>query len=183
LDYDENSISLEFIVTDFTEPRLNQYAYWLEGVDSSWIYSGTRSYVNYTNLEPGKYIFYLKGSNCYGKWNEDGLKITIRISPPFWETTWYYGAVILFFATLLSITIFINRRSKNRNTFAISFMTILTLLVIFEFINVTIEPYIEGIAGGIPVFKIVLNLLVAGLFFPLEKLFMRKIKAKDTLNE
>jgi two-component system sensor histidine kinase ChiS len=177
-DYDENSIALEFIVTDFTEPRLNQYAYWLEGVDSSWIYSGTRRYINYTNLDPGKYILNLKGSNCYGKWNEDDLRITIIISPPFWETTWYYGAVILFFATLLSITIFINRRSKIRNTFAISFMTILTLLVIFEFINVTIEPYIEGIAGGIPVFKIVLNLLVAGLFFSTRKAVYSQDKSK-----
>jgi len=183
LEYDENSISCEFIAVDYTEPMLNQYAYWLEGVDSSWIYSATRRYVNYTNLEPGNYILHLKASNCFGKWNEAGINIPIVITPPFWETLWYYMAVIIFFASLLSITIFVNRRSESKNTLAISFMTILTLLVIFEFVNVTIEPYIEGVAAGVPVFKILLNLLIAGLFFPLEKLFIRKLKSKSTIEK
>ncbi len=184
LDWDENSISCEFAALDYTNPNLNHYKYWLEGVDKDWIFSGTRRYINYTNLEPGEYCLHLKGSNSDGKWNEAGLSIPIHISPPFWETTWYYLAEILFFGSLLTITIFINRKSKMKNIAGLSIMTILTLLVIFEFVNVTVEPYVEGIAGGVPVFKLLLNLMIAVLFFPLEKLFFRLMKnKKSSLNK
>ena len=178
LDHDENSISCEYAALDYTNPALNQYSYMMEGVDPEWIFAGKRRYVNYTNLDPGKYTLRIKGSNSDGIWNEAGLSIQINISPPFWETTWYYMAEILFFGTLLTLTIIMNRRSKVKHIAGLSFMTILTLLVIFEFVNVTLEPYVEGIAGGVPVFKLLLNVLIAVLFFPLEKLFVKTMKKK-----
>ena len=68
----------------------NQYAYKLEGLDKDWIYSGDRRYVSYSNLDPGEYIFRVKGSNNDDVWNEEGTSIVIIISPPFWKTWWAY---------------------------------------------------------------------------------------------
>lgn len=178
LDYNENSITCEYAALDYTNPDLNQYSYMMEGVDTDWTFAGNRRYLNYTNLDPGNYILRIKGSNSDDVWNETGLSVQINISPPFWETTWYYLAEILFFGTLLTITIIMNRRSKVKHIAGLSFITILTLLVIFEFINVTLEPYVEGIAGGVPVFKLLLNVLIAVLFFPLEKIFVKTMKKK-----
>ncbi len=95
LAYDDNFFTLEFAAMDFTTPESNQYAYFLEGVDQGWIYSGNRHVVSYTHIDPGTYVFRFKGSNNDGVWNEEGSSIIISIMPPFWNTSWFQliGAV------------------------------------------------------------------------------------------
>ena len=43
----------------------------------------------YTNLDPGKYVFRVQGSNSDGVWNEEGVSLTIVITPPWWRTNWF----------------------------------------------------------------------------------------------
>lgn len=97
LSYNENFISFEFAALSFVNPERNQYAYKLEGLEKDWVYSGTRRFASYPNLEPGEYIFRVKGSNNDGIWNEDGTSITIIISPPWWKTSWAYTSYALIF--------------------------------------------------------------------------------------
>jgi len=101
LNYFQNFLSFEFSSLDFTDPAKNQFAYFLDGVDSSWIYSGNRHYTSYTQLMPGKYIFRIKASNNDGVWNNDGISIAIIITPPFWQTWWFRIMVIISLISLL----------------------------------------------------------------------------------
>ena len=99
LSYNENFLSFEFIALSYISPERNQYAYKMEGLDKDWVYSGTRRFASYPNLDPGEYIFRVKGSNNDGVWNEAGTSITIIISPPFWKTWWAYltyGVLFIF---------------------------------------------------------------------------------------
>ncbi len=89
LSYKENFLSIEFIALSYISPERNQFAYKMEGVDTGWVYSGTRHYASYPNLDPGEYIFRVKGSNNDGVWNEEGTSIAIIISAPWWETWWF----------------------------------------------------------------------------------------------
>ena len=95
LSYRENSLSFEFAALDYTKPEKNQYAYMLEGFDQDWIYSGTRRYASYTNLDPGTYRLRLKGSNNDGVWNDGGFSLRLTIAPPFWRTWWFRATAIL----------------------------------------------------------------------------------------
>lgn len=90
LDYSHNYFSFEFSSLSYYNPAKNQYAYKLEGVDKDWIYSGSRHYVGYTNINPGTYTFRVKGTNNDGVWNEKGTSITVIINPPWWRTWWAY---------------------------------------------------------------------------------------------
>jgi len=103
LPYDENFISFEFVALSYISPERNQYAYMMEGLDKDWVYSGTRRYASYPNLDPGEYIFRVKGSNNDGVWNEAGASISIIISPPWWKTIWAY---IFYSIVILSIIYF-----------------------------------------------------------------------------
>lgn len=89
LNYDENFFSFEFTSMNFTIPEKNQYAYKIDEFDKDWIYCGTRRYASYTNLDPGTYVFRVKGSNNDGIWNEEGASVNIVITPPFWKTLWF----------------------------------------------------------------------------------------------
>jgi two-component system, sensor histidine kinase ChiS len=97
LTYRDNFISFEFAALDFANPSKNQYAFILEGFESGWSNTGTRNYVNYTNLSDGHYVFKVRGSNNDGLWNETGMAIPIFIAPPYWNTWWFRVLTILFF--------------------------------------------------------------------------------------
>lgn len=97
LTYKQKVISFEFVALDYSSPEKNLYAYKLEGVDKEWVYSGQHRFANYTNLDPGEYTFKVMASNNDGIWNENGVHLKIIISPPFWQTKWFYALCILVF--------------------------------------------------------------------------------------
>jgi serine/threonine protein kinase/ligand-binding sensor domain-containing protein len=89
------SFSFDFTAFNFTNPEKNRYAYKLEGLDKEWNYCGTRRFASYMNLDPGEYVFRVKGSNNDGIWNEEGTAIKIKIIPPLWKTWWAYLLYIM----------------------------------------------------------------------------------------
>ncbi|MFC1569862.1 two-component regulator propeller domain-containing protein, partial [bacterium] len=105
LSYRERVISFEFAALNFSSPKNNQYAYKLIGFDakdSEWNYTdASRRFVTYTNLNPGKYHFIVKGSNNDGIWNETGASIRMNISPPFWLTWWFRLFGLIFLTVLI----------------------------------------------------------------------------------
>ncbi|MBX7151067.1 protein kinase [bacterium] len=102
VDYTQNVFSFEFAALNYSIPEKNQYAYMMEGFDKAWIYSGARRYVNYTNLDPGRYAFRVKAANSDGLWNEDGQAIEIIIRPPFWSTWWFRLGIV----GIIGLTVF-----------------------------------------------------------------------------
>ncbi|MDQ8182657.1 two-component regulator propeller domain-containing protein [Pelagicoccus sp. SDUM812005] len=95
LSHDQKVLSISFVAQNYIQPQKNQYAYFLEGFDSDWNEVGTRREANYTNLNPGSYVFRVKASNNDGVWNETGASLRLRILPPFWMTPWFFGLVAL----------------------------------------------------------------------------------------
>ena len=90
VNYDENSLSFDFLAFNYRDAEHNQYAYKMEGYDEDWIYSGSRRFASYTNLREGTYTFRVKAANNDGVWNEEGAKMVIHILPPPWRTWWAY---------------------------------------------------------------------------------------------
>jgi signal transduction histidine kinase/ligand-binding sensor domain-containing protein len=95
LAYGENFVSFEFAALDYTMPEKNEYAYMMEGLDRDWVYAGTRRHADYPNLQPGDYVFRVRGSNNDGVWNEEGVAVHVTITHPFWEMWWFRGLIIL----------------------------------------------------------------------------------------
>lgn len=99
LSYRADFFSFEFVALDYTSPERNQYAYKLEGFDEKWVNAGPRRYAAYTHLDPGRYVFRVKGSNSDGVWNEAGASMIVIISPPYWMTWWFRSALVLALAS------------------------------------------------------------------------------------
>lgn len=89
--HDENYIAFEFAALDFSEPGKNRYEFTLEGLENDWVQAGTRRYISYANLAPGRYAFRVKGTNNDGLWNEEGATVAFTIAPPPWQTWWAYS--------------------------------------------------------------------------------------------
>lgn len=96
LSYKQNVFSFEFVALDYTIPGKNRYAYMMEGFDKDWVYTTSeKRFASYTNLEPGEYMFRVKGSNNDGIWNEKGKSIKVIITPPVWKTWWFQLLALL----------------------------------------------------------------------------------------
>lgn len=96
--YKYSVFSFEFASLNYTPAEQKHYAYMLEGFDNTWNEVGAQRMATYTNLDPGRYVFRVKGLNNNGEWSRNEARIELIITPPFWLTWWFRIAVILLVA-------------------------------------------------------------------------------------
>ena len=112
LTHNDNFFGFEFAALDYTNPSKNRYAFMLENYNEDWTYiTADRHFADYTKVTPGKYRFRVIGSNNNNVWNNEGVSLTIIISPP-WYRTWYFRIGVLLFI-ISSIWIFIIFRVRH----------------------------------------------------------------------
>jgi len=111
LDHDQNDISLAFAALDYAHPERNRYRFRLDPYDGEWREDAGRRFAQYTNLDPGDYVFRVMGSNGDGLWNVTTAELRLVISPPWWRTAW---ANAIWVATFLLVIIGAYRMLLNR---------------------------------------------------------------------
>jgi len=111
LHYSDYVFSFEFAALHFAATEKIRYASKLEGIDRNWVNLGTKRYLRYTKLPPGKYTLNIRGTNSDGVWNEYARSIRILIKPPFWQTIWFIFFLTCFVAA--SIYVFYKYRVKR----------------------------------------------------------------------
>jgi ligand-binding sensor domain-containing protein/signal transduction histidine kinase len=90
LSYRDNIFSFEFSALSYANSQKNRYRYKLENFEPDWNEVDSKQRLaTYTNLDPGKYVFRVQGSNSDGVWNEEGVSLPIVITPPWWRTNWF----------------------------------------------------------------------------------------------
>ncbi len=110
LSYKDDVFSINFAALHYSLPERNRYAYILEGFDENWVYEENTRKAKYTNLDPGEYIFRVKGTNSDDIWGEE-TSIRVVIKPPFWKILWVQIAAFLLVAG--SVINFYRIRLKN----------------------------------------------------------------------
>ncbi|MBK1875336.1 hybrid sensor histidine kinase/response regulator [Pelagicoccus mobilis] len=111
LGYEQKVLTIKFAAKNYIQSPKNNYKYKLEGFDKDWNFVGTRREANYTNLDPGTYLFRVLASNNDGYWNEQGASLEIIITPPFWQRTWFLTLSGLSIVALIAA--FILKREKR----------------------------------------------------------------------
>jgi serine phosphatase RsbU (regulator of sigma subunit)/ligand-binding sensor domain-containing protein len=102
LSYRANVISFEFAALSYANSHKNRYRYRLEGLDPGWNeVDSTQRQVMYTNLDPGRYVFRVQGSNSDGVWNEAGVSLPIVITPPWYQTNLFRASSVGLFLALM----------------------------------------------------------------------------------
>jgi len=99
LSYDESFLEINYTAISFDKPEKTRFKFKLEGLNDNWIEAGNRREALYSKIPPGEYTFKVIASNSDGVWNDKGASIAIIVTPPFWQTNWFYGVVGLIFLT------------------------------------------------------------------------------------
>ena len=101
LSWRDSSFAFGFAALSFGHAEKNRYAYRLEGLDPAWVEAGGRRYARYTNVAPGSYVFRVRGTNPDGVWNEEGVRLAIEVTPPFWQRAWFRALAAAWAAAML----------------------------------------------------------------------------------
>ena len=109
--HNQNDLEIDYVGLHFDQPSLNKYAYLLKGANDDWVSAGTEKAARYSNLQPGRYEFYLKCANADGVWSDSQKMFSFIIRPPWWQTWWAYGIYLLLF---LAVIRFIHNFQKER---------------------------------------------------------------------
>jgi signal transduction histidine kinase/ligand-binding sensor domain-containing protein/DNA-binding response OmpR family regulator len=87
--YKSSVTSLEFASLNYTVTEKKHYAYRLVGFDPGWNDVGTKRTATYTNLDPGRYTFEVRGWDNNGNWSPVLASLQLAVLPPFWRTWWF----------------------------------------------------------------------------------------------
>lgn len=88
LTHREREFTLTFSALGYDSPERNKYAYRLLNYDDHWSYSSTNRTATYNQLRAGKYVFEMKASNNHGVWNEESVRLQIKVIPAPWKSWW-----------------------------------------------------------------------------------------------
>lgn len=113
LSHSQSVVSFDFASLNFTKTDKKKYQYRLIGFEDHWNYVETKNSATYTNLNPGKYVFVVRGLTNDGEWSKNEARVNLVIKPAFWMTWWFRISVVL--SVLLGIGYLIRSRMKFIN--------------------------------------------------------------------
>ena len=138
---DNQSLHFSFYIPSYFANDNARFQYMLKGEDKTWSDWERSNSVSYVGLASGKYELLVRAKDAFGNISE--MKpISFRVIPPYWEQPWFYGSEILFFSMLLVLSYRLNRR-KLRYKVLSQVLTIFTLILIVEFVQVSLESLVN----------------------------------------
>lgn len=107
LSHRNNHLTFEFRALTTSEVK---YSYILEGSsDATWSPLKSTPEADFTNIPAGKtYTFRAKAVNSNGVWSKDEIIFSFTITPPWWQTWWFYTLSVI--ALAFGVYGFINYR-------------------------------------------------------------------------
>ncbi len=103
LNYNQNNISIDYMLLDYRTVNDQEYVYRLKGFDTIWHNNQSQRRATYNNLAPGNYTFEVKSQNSERYLHQPVTSLAITILPPPWRTWWAYILYILTGAIILEV--------------------------------------------------------------------------------
>ena len=98
----DHSIVLSFAGLSYANERAVRFRYRLKGLEEDWVETSQRE-VRYANPPPGAYTFEVAARSPHGVWSAKPAVLSFRIIPPWWESWWARGFLIMSFLTALRL--------------------------------------------------------------------------------
>ncbi|SEQ26657.1 hybrid sensor histidine kinase/response regulator transcription factor [Neolewinella agarilytica] len=114
LERNERALSLRFVALDFGREEVINYSYQING--GEWQVLGRERSLAFTDLQPGQYVLNLRVSNGRGQWSAEVRKISIFVTP-YWYERKDIRLAGLFLAGLLALLLaraFVRRRLERQ---------------------------------------------------------------------
>jgi signal transduction histidine kinase/ligand-binding sensor domain-containing protein/DNA-binding response OmpR family regulator len=109
--YSKAVFSFRYTALEYTVPGKIAYAYFMEGWDRGWNYTGNIRLATYTHLDEGTYTFRVKSTNGEGEWNPQQIAIRITVLPPWYRSWWAWALYAM--AVLGALYVFVSYKMRQ----------------------------------------------------------------------
>ena len=103
LEYNYKDLYINYFLPNYESINNINYEYMLEGLDSEWIYLGSRSSLDFKSLEPGKYTLKIRARDGHGQLTEV-TSLKMRVKNPIWKTPLAY---LVYISIIIGILIYV----------------------------------------------------------------------------
>ncbi|MBK8494163.1 MAG: histidine kinase [Chitinophagaceae bacterium] len=112
-------------MNDLSDEKNTRVAWKIDGVTNGWntlpLMNIDSCVVAINDLKPGKYVFELKGKAGDEDWRRQQAKMIIIVSPAYWQTWWFWTAVILGLGIIVGLILWwrirtVKKREKEKFT-------------------------------------------------------------------
>lgn len=110
--FNKSAFAFNFTAPEYSAPGKIAYAYYMDGWDKDWNYSGNNSTAVYTHLSEGTYTFRIKCTNAEGVWNKEETTLAVIVLPPWYRSWWAYTL----YALLAAGAVYTYMAYKSRQT-------------------------------------------------------------------
>ena len=100
LDYEINSILLNYAATSFHPYEVLKFQTYLENFDKSWSEWTTLSQKEYNNLAPGEYVFRVRSKNIYGRISQEA-SVAFTVYTPLILRWWAFFIYMFVFVIII----------------------------------------------------------------------------------
>jgi len=165
IEQSESAFSFEFIRPDYIGTHANQYRYLVKGLTREWTsWSPSNNVINFSYLPAGSYQLMVQSKNALGA--ESGMEeVAFQVLPPYWKRWWFYALEFVVFSFLVSLSIHM-ARNNSRYRYISQILTILTVIMLIQFIQTAIGSVIS--IKSSPVVDFFVQVSIALLVFPVE---------------
>lgn len=91
----ENQLQIDFVALGFSAGEGLRYQYKVEGASQDWSPPSEQRTVNFANLAPGSYHFFVRAVNADGVISETPASFSFRVLPPIWQRWWFLALATL----------------------------------------------------------------------------------------
>ncbi len=171
-DYDFNAFRFSYSTNDYDKIEGLQFQVKLEGMDRDWSTWSQNTYREYTNLSWGDYSFIVQAQNVNNTLSRPAT-FSFRISPPWYESNWFYLLQFLVIMAALVVSGILNKTGK-----AISLseaLIAIVVIIIFRYLEFYIEPYLDEYSNDIALFKIGISIVFGFSLEFIEELFHKTV--------
>jgi ligand-binding sensor domain-containing protein/signal transduction histidine kinase len=102
LAYGYRNLDFKFTAPSFVSPERIRFRYQLMGLDADWAETDGVRTASYPRLAPGHYEFRFTARHLDGPWNETPLSFAFEVTPAYWQTVWFRGALLALFSVALA---------------------------------------------------------------------------------
>ncbi|MBL4654536.1 MAG: response regulator, partial [Bacteroidia bacterium] len=114
LPYTQYHLTFEFIGVSLRVPEKVKYLFKLEGFDEEWSPPVKENFVTYSKLPAGKFTFKVRACNDEGIWNKQATSYSFEITPPFWQTWWFYLIAVSIIGLVINTVYNVRIKAKIR---------------------------------------------------------------------
>ncbi|MEL7146685.1 MAG: triple tyrosine motif-containing protein, partial [Bacteroidota bacterium] len=178
INHDNTYLSFEMSKPDYLGLLNTEYQYKLEGMNNNWSEWSSNSKIDFSFLQPGRYTLQVQSRDSFGNIEKaDPISFTVRT--PYWQTPWFYALQILVFGSLVFLSSKLSE-TNTRNRILKSALTILTLVLIIEFLQSALAAYLN--IKSTPVGDFLIDVGTALVVFPVERFLRNVMLGKITFN-